>query len=290
MKSFVLGAAIAGGLVSLSYAADMPVKAPPNRAPMVEPITGWTGWYVGLNAGYQAGSGNVSTAADPGPFAFSFDPESSVAAALATTGIGAKQRGFIGGGQIGYNWQFAPQWLTGIEADFQGLTGEGSATLTSISGVAGFPTETFTSATTITKKVDWLGTLRGRLGILVTPNLLAYGTGGLAYGHVTASTTISQSDTGILPGPATGTATTTGSISQTRAGWALGGGAEWKLAANWSLKGEYLHYDLGTVSWNSPNLVFNVAGFAAPTFSAVNVRSSTRVQGDIVRAGLNYRF
>ena len=271
----------------IASAADLPVKAAP--AP-VSTSYNWAGWYVGANAGYHAGGGSVTTAADPGPFAFSFDPESSVATTLATTAISPKQRGFIGGGQIGYNLQWAPQWLAGVEADFQGLSGEGSATLSSVSGVPGFPAETFVSTTTVTKKIDWLRTLRGRLGFLITPNLLAYGTGGLAYGHVTASTGIAQTDTGILPGPVAGTGTTAGSISQTRAGWALGGGAEWKFAPQWSVKAEYLHYDLGSVSWSSPNLVVNVAGFAAPTFSTVNVRSSTRFQGDIGRVGINYKF
>ena len=59
---------------------------------------------------------------------------------------------------------------------------------------------------------------------------------------------------------------------------------------HWTLKAEYLYYDLGSVSSGSPNLVFNVAGFASPTFSAVNIGSSAHFNGNIVRAGINYKF
>lgn len=272
--------------MGVASAADLPVKVP---AATVAPAFSWTGYYAGFNAGFNWGSGNVVTTASPGPFAVSFDPESSVAAALANNSVSSRQRGFIGGAQIGYNWQFAPQWVAGLEADIQGLTNGDGGSLTSGSGVPGFPTEAFVSTTTVSKKVEWLGTVRARLGVLVTPSLLAYGTGGLAYGGVKASTTITQTDTNILPGPVTAAGTTTGTFSDTRAGWTLGAGAEWMFAPKWSLKGEYLHYDLGTATWTSPNLVFNTA-FGSPTFSAIGIQSTTRFSGDIVRAGINYKF
>jgi outer membrane immunogenic protein len=289
MDRFILAAVstltLSLAATGMASAADLPMKAPAAAVPMYS----WTGFYVGFNAGYNWGRGDVDTVAGPGPFAPTFGPESIVAAALASTSIDPGQRGFIGGAQIGYNWQFASRWLAGFEADIQGLSNGQSASLTTGSGVPGFPTEAFISTTTVAKKVDWLGTLRARLGILVTPSLLAYGTGGLAYGGVKASTTIAQSDTGILPGPVTATATTTGSYSETRVGWALGGGMEWMFAPHWSLKGEYLHYDLGKASWTSPNLVANTV-FGSPTFSAIGIQSTTRFSGDIARAGINYIF
>jgi len=247
---------------------------------------------VGVNAGYNWSHNGVDTTALPGPFdaASNFGAESNVSAALATTSLGPKQRGFVGGGQIGYNWQFSPRWVSGLEADFQGLShGGDTASVTNTSGVPGFPTETFVSTTTVTNRVDWLGTVRARLGFLVTPTLLAYGTGGLAYGKVEGSTNIAQSDSGIN-GTVTAAAASAGSFSETRAGWTVGGGLEWMFLPNWTLKGEYLFYDLGSVSWGSPNLVFNVPGFASPTFSAVNIGSSTHFSGNIVRAGINYKF
>jgi len=275
-----------------AFAADLAVKARPQPPVLGPAYSTWNGFYLGLNAGYAWSHNGVGTVATPGPFdaANNFGAESTVAAALATTSLGPKQRGFVGGGQIGYNWQFNPQWVTGLEADIQGLSHSGdTASVTSVSGVPGFPTETFVSTTTATSRVDWLGTVRARLGYLVTPNLLAYGTGGLAYGKVEGSTNITQSDSGIN-GVLTGAAATAGSFSETRAGWTIGGGLEWMFLPHWTLKAEYLYYDLGSVSWGSPNLVFNVAGFASPTFSAVNIGSSTHFHGNIARAGINYKF
>ncbi len=294
MRKIAISAiAIAALIGAPAFAANMAVKAPP---PVPAPVYSWTGFYVGLNAGYNSTRGSVDTTASPGPFAISFDPESNAAAAQGTTSLDPRGRGFIGGGQIGYNWQFAPQWVGGLEADIQALSnGNSSATVTTTSVVPVVPPETFVSTSMATRKVDWLGTARARLGFLVTPSLLTYGTGGLAYGHVKASTSITQGDFGIggfgcSPTLCSATAATTGEFGETRAGWTLGGGLEWMFAPNWSLKAEYLHYDLGHVSWGSPNLVFNVPPFASPTFSAVNIISSTHVSGDVVRGGLNYQF
>ena len=278
-----------------AFAADMALRARPQPPALAPVYSTWNGFYLGVNAGYSWSHNGVDTTASPGPFDVlnDFGGESNVAAALATTSLGPKQRGFTGGGQIGYNWQFTPQWVGGLEADIQGLShSNDTASITSASGVPGFPLETFVSTTTVTNRVDWLGTVRARLGFLVTPTLLAYGTGGLAYGKVEGSTNIAQSDSGITNnnGVLTGTAASAGSFSETRAGWTIGGGLEWMFLPHWTLKGEYLFYDLGSVSWGSPNLVFNVPGFASPTFSAVNIGSSTHFNGNIVRAGINYKF
>ena len=78
-------------------------------------------------------------------------------------------------------------------------------------------------------------------------------------------------------------------FSETRAGWTAGGGVEWMFAQNWSAKVEYLHYDLGTGN-------FSWAALGAPTstfFSGVVYQTETtsvHFRGDIVRAGLNYKF
>jgi outer membrane immunogenic protein len=108
-----------------AFAADMAVKAPP---PAPAPVYNWTGWYAGVNAG--ASFGNVKTD-------FSGDPITVTPATLppfTTSGFAASDRtypsGFIGGGQIGYNWQFSPIWVAGLEADFQGALEKESATFT----------------------------------------------------------------------------------------------------------------------------------------------------------------
>jgi outer membrane immunogenic protein len=192
--------------------------------------------------------------------------------------------GFIGGGQIGYNYQFAPNWVAGLEADFQGANIKSTASATNAAlDVAG---GLLTVAGTGSQEIDWFGTLRGRLGWLPVDPLLVYATGGLAYGHV-------QTDVSFLGvrspngNPLLASANGSSAISQsdTRAGWTLGGGLEWMFAPRWTVKAEYLHYDLGTETLNQTLVLNSSVGFIS-----ANIQSASHYRGDIVRAGLNYRF
>jgi outer membrane immunogenic protein len=246
-----------------------------------------------LNAGYHWGSSNVDTVGTPGPFDIVnvFGPDSVAAAHGATSSLSPKQNGFIGGGQVGCNWQFAPTWVTGLEADFQGIAhSNNSDSVTLTTTAVGFP-DTFVSTTTVSKQVDWLGTVRGRLGVLAAPTVLIYGTGGLAYGEAKASTTVTQTATCIF-GCANAAITygTTGSFSETRVGWTVGGGLEWIFAPHWSLRAEYLYYDLGKASFGLPLLAGNAPGCAASPCWSANVQSTAHFNGNIVRAGISYLF
>jgi outer membrane immunogenic protein len=266
-------------------AADM---APLYKAPPVA-VCSWCGWYAGVNVGATwAQDTAVQTSGGPGGALSTFEPEAAVAGSLATSSVGSKQSGFIGGGQVGYNWQYA-SWVYGAEADIQGLTKDlTGSTVTTASGVPGFPTEAFTSTTVVSKSLDYFGTLRARFGYLVTPGLLVYGTAGLAYGGVHASTGISQADTGIesVFSTAYGSAA---SISQTRAGWTAGGGVEMQLGPRWTAKAEYLYYDLGSVTYGLPGLAATVPTFASPAWTAA-AQSTANFNGNIVRLGLNYKL
>lgn len=131
--------------------------------------------------------------------------------------------------------------------------------------------------------VDYLGTVRGRLGFLVTPTLLIYGDGGFAYGGVHEGVDIAST----FPPTGLGLSPAFGSVTNTRTGWTAGGGLEWLFSPNWSLKAEYLYYDLGRVT-------FGVGGLTQFTerpalFTDLPV-ASTRFNGHIVRVGLNYHF
>jgi outer membrane immunogenic protein len=287
MKTFLVTMAAFGLLIGPALSAD---RAPVYKASPA-PVCFWCGWYVGGNVGGTwAEDTNVSTGSVPVSAAASFAPEATVAAALASNNLGGRQFGFIGGGQIGYNLQFNA-WIAGVESDFQGLSNSGTGlAVTATSGVPGFPTEAFTSTTAVSKSVDYLGTVRGRLGYLVTPGFMFYGTGGLAYGGVHATTSLVQSDSGITAGPVTATYSSVGSVSQTRAGWVVGGGAEMQLwGTRWTGKIEYLYYDLGSVGYALPNLVANAPTFPAPTWTA-SAASSAHFNGNIVRVGANYKF
>jgi outer membrane immunogenic protein len=292
-----------------AFAADLPShKAPPYIPP---PPPMWTGFYVGLNAGYTFSDSNSiwvnsSVLAIGGP-PVSIVGNTLVAAAAAATQSallpGGNNGGFIGGGQIGYNWQFASNFVAGVEADIQGVAA--SRGWNSVTGATSlfpqFPAGDFwASQIQASKSLDYLGTVRGRIGYLFTPTLLVYGTGGLAYGGVNTGLNITSGPVGpvapIIFGPMFGSS----AFSDTRVGWTAGGGLEWMFMPNWSAKVEYLYYDLGSVALNSTPLASlgTGFGFGAPFAGALagrlafatSVAASTRFNGHIIRAGVNYHF
>jgi len=334
-----------------TLAADLPSrKEAPVYVPPPPPPPMWTGFYAGLNAGYGWGATtNAGTLSAPlldgvALEANALDPLRQIAGtglnnggtALANSGIAnVNQGGFIGGGQIGYNYQWGPNFVAGLDADFQGSTIQGSggysgASQDSISwkdpfipGLSPCVTNgcTFTrsalGAGEVTAGVDWMGTVRGRLGYLVTPTMLLYGTGGLAYGGVHASATNGGVMQGVLTGAnnalfpvpfpystLNGTYTFPiipggGSYSNTQVGWIAGGGVEWMFMPNWSLKVEGLYYDLGgariysnPVSVLSP-FTINLGGInvsAGQLMIANAPVTHVKFDGVIARAGINYHF
>jgi outer membrane immunogenic protein len=296
MKKTLLGAtALCLALTAASaFAADLPSKkAPPYIPP---PPAVWTGFYAGLNIGGGFGTGDTQYGAE-GPIGWTFVPPGALfltpgAAWTEATNLS----GVIGGGQVGYNYQFGAgglgSWVVGLEADIQGAglsshsQGYGNVFLPASLGLAGGAGVGAALDSTSTR-VDWYGTVRGRLGFLFTPTLLVYGTGGLAYGgvnttvnHATLMVSFPLTSIGLAPGSA--------SFSDTKVGWTAGGGLEWMFMPNWSAKVEYLYTDLGTSSIST----FGVAPWITPTpFIAIGASSSTvATRWHTVRAGVNYHF
>ena len=220
----------------------------------------WTGCYVGGNIGYSWGRARGDLNSDtlganglPDPFAVSLNPD-----------------GVIGGGQIGCNQQFDQRWVLGLEADFQGSAERATRNFSDpfVIGEGGVVNQT------IEAKIQWFGTARARAGFLITPTLMLYGTGGLAYGKTSVSDNISVS-----PNTGTGGAGAI-SISKTRVGWTAGAGVEgvlfdWK---NWTWKLEYLYIDLGSESGSG---VDPLGG---------NYTWNARFTDNILRVGLNYKI
>jgi outer membrane immunogenic protein len=274
----------AAGFLAISaataFSADLPVKTY-TKAPVPIAYASWTGFYVGVNAGYSTQSNHVSLGGDPGTVVFLNDPTRTFGAFPFDT----TTSGFLGGGQIGANYQVSPLWVLGIEADIQG--GNVRARYSNISAVPVIdsgrpPPATFTTDNEYEKKLIYLGTVRGRVGWLVAPNLLLYATGGLAYGQVdtSAATNIFVTNSRFRDR----SSINTGTNSETRVGWTAGLGGEWRFAGNWSVKGEYLYYDLGTTNVN--------AYFQGPLFGnpPIYTTFSSRMDGHIARVGLNYSF
>jgi outer membrane immunogenic protein len=301
MKKALSVAALMVALTGSALAADLPsYKAPPPPPPPPPPL--WSGFYLGLNAGGTWGnSNNIWTSSAP---ITSIPGSASAARYAAFSALGASgvsqgnTSGFIGGGQIGYNWQFwGGRFVAGIEADIQGVAGS-NTNRTSVTAAGGFPffgaNEVLTTAITTSKRLDYIGTVRGRLGWLFTPTLLVYGTGGLAYGGVSVSTGIAQfnNDCAQFPGNCiTSAAFSSGAFSDTRVGWTAGGGLEWMFMPHWSAKVEYLYYDLGNVSYSSGLLAtFGNTFLPNRLVAGVVSQSQTRFNGNIVRAGVNYHF
>jgi outer membrane immunogenic protein len=192
MNKMTLAFAALLGTTALAAAADLPSRAYAPAPVYAAPIFTWTGFYVGVNGGY---GGDKNT--------YSINNIGNIAS--ITSG------GFIGGGQIGYNWQ-AGSFIYGLEADIQATNIQGKVTILGLG---------------IGSKLDYLGTVRGRFGYAFVPNAFIYATGGLAYGSV--KTNVAN----II------------SFGGTNTGWTAGAGIEYALTQNWSLKTEYMYVDLG---------------------------------------------
>jgi outer membrane immunogenic protein len=240
---------------------------PPAPAPAPVQSANYTGFYSGLNGG--GGFENTINNSVTSSSGFGIDLATAVPGQLNT-----RPSGFIGGGQIGYNWQ-AGLFVWGVETDFQWANITGSATVTNSTA-----SDTVTAAGS--QKIEWFGTLRGRLGWTPTPPLLIYATGGLAYGQVKTNVSFTGFDiTGGSPSSGASAVTKT----DTRAGWTVGGGAEWMFTSQWSIKAEYLFYDLGTESIDQ-TLVLS-SGFGG---GFTSIHSDAHYRGSIVRGGVNFKF
>jgi outer membrane immunogenic protein len=275
MKKILLAtlatAALASSAMSSSAsAADLAPAPTYTKAPMISPATNWSGFYGGVNVGYGWGSNNMDFGdATPAPLVGD--------TGVAPQSLSGRSSGVIGGGQIGYNWQMG-SLVTGLEADIQGSGIKGTATKSPYA-VTFTPDVGDTLLALSEQKLSWFATVRGRIGVTITPDLLVYGTGGLAFGEV--------DDTGnaqvLFPGNPT--LSHPAMTSQTKAGWAVGAGAEWMFARGWSAKVEYLHIDLGTAS-ASGRESFNGVADGATDAVAYHWHNTF----DTVRAGVNYHF
>src|SRR5262249_48890545 len=160
-----------------------PTKGP--VAPVAAPLS-WTGWYAGFNFGVIDPLDSIGTTNAAVLSTSSFPPNATVLAGALTSDAGRGNTdglGAIGGFQIGYNFQWTPAILIGFETDIQATSLRQSNTL----GIFGPVTATgnWVGAINGTRDVDWLGTVRGRIGLTsIIPNWLFYATGGFAYGGV----------------------------------------------------------------------------------------------------------
>ena len=148
--------------------------------------------------------------------------------------------GALGGVTLGYNWQRGTV-VVGVEGDWS-WTGLKATSVTTLPPCCFFPAVKTTAET----RTDWLATLRGRIGMLAAPQTLLFVTGGLALGEIKTSVDVAPMGTSSC---ANNSLCAVGNASATRVGWTAGAGIEHAVAGNWTVKVEYLHYDLGSVSY-----------------------------------------
>ncbi|HYI88669.1 MAG TPA: porin family protein [Beijerinckiaceae bacterium] len=296
MKKILLSSVALLGMAVAAQAADLPRRtmAP---APYVAavPVFTWTGFYVGVNAGYgwsdngqddrfRLGSGDVFTGSAPGTVSFRTNNDES--------------EGFLGGAQIGYNWQFTPGngFVVGVETDIQGIDLDRDNGTTAFtfdpSGVGtGLTGANFVPVRNSASSLDYFGTIRGRLGYAFD-RFMIYGTGGFAYGggdrnngcptFVNGNNVSRFCDNG---------------GDDTRWGYTFGGGFEWALpvstvsffgstAVTFGVEGLYVNLD--DDKGND-----RLAGFNAVTGNPVFVSSrggDNETDFGLVRAKLNFKF
>jgi outer membrane immunogenic protein len=227
MKKFLLGTAALVAFAGPAFAADMPArtytKAPAYTAPAV--VYNWTGFYIG---------GHVGGAFTDG-----------------TNLLGSDAR-FLGGVQGGFDYQFAPNWVLGAEAQYSWLGGGNN-------GGAVFP-----GGTLVTGNSDQLGSVTGRLGYTWGPALL-YAKGGYAWRD--------NNNIGVSVGGVPAAFTNDGNHKD---GYTVGAGLEYMFAPNWSAKAEYQYYNFGNTTFASG--------------PADIVGAKFRDDEHTVKVGVNYRF
>ena len=250
--------------------ADVPYRSVPNFAPPIVPQAfTWTGFYVGVNAGVNADGGTSAQIRGNDPI-LQNDTMNGL-----RPGFGSiRNSAFTGGGQVGYNHQFSPF------GSFSGAAVVGAEADIAYTGTSGSTTLFSDRESLFSSKTDYVGTVRGRLGYAFDAVLL-YGTGGFAYGGASNTTSFLN--------PA-GVQIYNGNSSSTRTGYAVGGGIEVALPSQpivqlsyggaVTLRVEYLRYELGPTSYVISNNLGLDPGYT----------QTVRNNGNIVRAGLNYKF
>jgi outer membrane immunogenic protein len=265
------------GLINPASAADLPARSY-TKAPVMEaPIYDWTGFYFGGAIGGVWSNANRSTTCqEPGdPFVrtCTFAPDRFANNNPRGFGASSAKAGIYGGA----NWQLARTWLVGLEGDVNWLDLHRTN-----AGIPGLENPTLAGAPgtdSSSVRQSWDGSLRGRVGVLLTPSVLLYGTGGVAFTHVDVSAHCGTSSRGWCVDGDLGRTDTSGFD---RAGWTLGAGAEAMIAPNWLLRGQYLYADYGTLNFTqlqNPN-----------TNNASAYSGSVRYHAQSAMIGIAYKF
>lgn len=259
VRKIALGsvAALALAASSAALAADLPARAAaPAPIAVGAPFFSWTGFYVGVNAGMAGNEFRYPFGGciGCGEESISYDGRARISS-----------NGFLGGAQIGYNWQFGSGFLVGVEADYAFANVDGRVDL---DATIGNGSDSLGLGLRAGGELTSLGTVRARLGWAAFDRTLLYVTGGWAWGRVKNNIGIAIDSDELF----------TFNRKANMSGWTLGAGLEYAMTPNLSLKTEYLYVDLG-----DKTIYDRDYGFAT-----ANLKVDTRLH--VVRAGVNWRF
>lgn len=264
-------AKMAGGLAGVAImgsalGAELSEEARPDLSP-------WAGPYAGLSIGAQSADNRwQTTSIAPAVGSNAFVPSAGTSGDMDSTAMAV-------GGYLGINWRLAPTWVAGVEADFNG--GDHKKTANPLPGTSG----TFFGTPSVglpggSVKETWNASLRLRLGYLLSPTTLIYGTGGVAWQRLELSAHCT-----IVPGNSFCFGTNHNEThASTRTGWTLGGGVEHKIDRHWGIRFDYRYADFGT--WTRD---FFVSGGVGPGFDdRFTAKVTTHTQTTMV--SLAYQF
>jgi outer membrane immunogenic protein len=271
----VLGLGATFALVGQARAADLPSRKAP---PLITPVSvlSWSGFYGGFDAGAIFDLPNATVLAT-GTFAQGATLANLVAQPYAVPGVlHLNDAGFFAGAVLGWNYQFNKSIVVGLETDFGVPFGSSGATFAAPSSSSYLGVGPLT-VSQVGRQADMLGASKARIGFLITPAILLYGTGGLAYGH--ANTSI-----GTFTGPMAANFTSP-TLGSWRAGWIGGAGMEWMISNALSVKIEYNHFDLGNGTFETRAISQN-----GPLTTTQSVLGQSRYRGDLVKVGVNFHF
>jgi outer membrane immunogenic protein len=282
-KAIVVVASAAALIASPAIAADvtLPVKAPP-VAP-APAVSGWTGFYVGADAGLSATDSKWTATNFVNQVLLAGVPIGTVTGLNPTLTSQAPVNMQSGrfGGYLGYNWQFAPHWLAGIEGDL-GWTGH-TGKLPGFGLLATGPNALPVGAD-LSVRATWDASARLRLGFLVTPTSLVYATGGFAWQHQEATFACSSAIT--CNGAAGNLQPFSFTAASNRPGATVGGGVEVKLAPNWVGRAEYRYTDYKSFSATGTEVIAPLP-LVQVTFTPTY---SIHLHNSLFTLGLAYEF
>jgi outer membrane immunogenic protein len=270
------------GLSSATSAAELTPAPVYTKAPVAPPWS-WTGFYVGGEVGAKLADTTWTTTSLSDFFTQPIDASSP----RKFDPLGARA-----GGYFGYNWQFAQRWVTGVEFDAAwadqtettpGLPGC-ALPVASSCAPAGAHASPGPGVDSSSVDMGWDASARVRLGYLVIPQVLLYGTGGVAWQQLEVSGTCQHSSTDPDCDHVLGNTLVTLTNSTVRTGWTVGGGVEANITGNWLVRGEYRYADFG--SWNNV-MNFTVAGEPPGEDTA---RFHLKAITQIATVGLAYKF